>query len=167
MSFDAWHPILGLGLFTSDVWEFIVALYDHWESALTGGVLAILCSWAGYHVRRSWGRWVFWSIAAVALVVASFGAWREQHIALVAEHNALAAEHNALAAEHNTRERAEEKYRRIIADLQKRPPTAIQPRINKRTSRLQAWHTSHRRSAGACSTAAVAPENVRTAGSSE
>ena len=44
---------------------------------------------------------------------------------------------------------------------------SIQPRINKGTSRLQAWHTSHRRSAGACSTAAVAPENVRTAGSSE
>ena len=124
MSFEVWHPVVSLGLFTSDVWEFIVALWDHWEFALTGGVLAILSSWAGFHVRRSWGRWVFWSIAAVALVVASFGAWREKHSALVAEHSALVAERNALAAEHNERERAEEKYRRIIADLQKRPPTA-------------------------------------------
>jgi hypothetical protein len=61
-------PVVGLGLFTSDVWEFIVALWDHWEVALTGGFFAILSSWAGFHVRRSWGRWVFWSIAAFALI---------------------------------------------------------------------------------------------------
>ena len=121
MSSDVWHPILGLGLFIRDLWEFIVALFVHWRMALTGGVLALLISWAGVHVRGLLGKWVYWSIVVFGIVVASFGAWRE-------EHNALVAEHNALAAEHNAREKAEQNYQRVIADLQKRLPTASPPK---------------------------------------
>lgn len=124
-----------VGQFISNVWQFIRALYPYWLTAVTGSTLSVLvyllftltppsqterrgvretcvAYLAGLNKTQ-----VFLTFVVTCIIVASYSAWIEKR--------------NALANEHVTKEKAgaeykkaEEEYKRTIADLQKQPPTA-------------------------------------------
>jgi len=68
-----------------DAWEFAKAVASHWGSWLTGGLI-IAAIWVYEHFK---GESLPWGFAVVVLgasfIIATFMAWREQHVGWVAE----------------------------------------------------------------------------------
>src|SRR5438477_7842033 len=63
----------------TELWHFVTAVGGHWGSLLTGGVL-IATIWLYEHRRGEAMSWRFAALlAALALVVAVFLAWRDQY----------------------------------------------------------------------------------------
>lgn len=60
------------------LWQFIVAVAQHWGSLVTGGIaIGMLGIWqgTGHHVSSS----VYWGVALVGLFFAFYRAWLDEH----------------------------------------------------------------------------------------
>lgn len=69
----------------SDIWQYILSLFDHWAAFMTGGIpVALLAVWERWRNRNVTFRLYFGVFLVFGFVAASFQTWNEEHRARIA-----------------------------------------------------------------------------------
>jgi sulfur relay (sulfurtransferase) DsrC/TusE family protein len=125
----------------SDLWQYILNLFDHWAALMTGGIpVAILAAWERWRNRNVTFRFYVAVFLVFGFVAASFQTWRDEYTAKMAAERSI-----ALARDHSA---AKNQLQKFYTDggrlLRLLPKDISEDDFNKYVQECDAWlnHTA-------------------------
>jgi hypothetical protein len=114
----------------AELYSFIAAVASHWVSLMSGIASVIVALWLRLKNKVELGHLAFWGVAVICIFIASFQAWKEEHLAKLA----LESQVSDLRREIAKKEKDIEKLNTEVS-LSSVLPEA-QDSLRKRTKRL-------------------------------